>query len=392
MNDFTHGQCPSCNSTGLLGTACGEPICSQRGTCFIPAEGLPTDPSLPRDPLLGISLDDYLISGLIGAGGFGRVYLALKRPIFMKTALKLLSTEDLPEQLTATLGAMFSAEAHALAVLQHPNIVRLLHYGTFHNRPYLVTEYIERGITLEADIEQRAAEGKAYGIGELRELFRQLLDGLAAAHAEGIVHRDLKPGNIMLQDALGYPRLVRLLDFGLAKFLSAGNQTLSTAGTPDYMAPEQITREPLGAWTDLYAVGIIACELFTGRLPFTAASVQELCLNKVDSRTDPVANLADLPLPEPVLSFLRVALARDPDRRYQHVAAMRLGISRALDSLPAALPPRSRLTDAASISAAPTELKHLTPLYPLMPPKKSDDAFRRWLEREEQRLAPSKQG
>jgi serine/threonine-protein kinase len=340
---------------------------------------------MPRDPLLGLNIDDYLLAGVVGIGGFGRVYLALKRPMLMKTALKLLSTEALPTQLEATLGSMFSAEARALAVLQHPNVVRLLHYGVFHNRPYIVTEYIERGVTLEADIAQRAMEARPYTKDELRELFRQLLDGLAAAHAEGIVHRDLKPGNIMLQEALGYPRLVRLLDFGLAKFLASGNESLSSAGTPEYMAPEQIARESIGPWTDLYAVGIMAFELFTGRLPFASISIQELCFNKLDPRVDPVGELGELSLPEPVLGFLRTALARDPLHRYQSVTAMRLGLQRALEAMPATVLPRPRHPVLFSFSK-PTTPVHAAPLVRPVP-QESDDAFHRWLQREERRLA-----
>ena len=177
---------------------------------------------------------------------------------------------------------------------------------------------------------------------------------------------------------------MRLLDFGLAKLLAGGHETRSSAGTPEYMAPEQIAREPLGPWTDLYAVGIIACELITGRLPFAAEDFQALAWRKLDPSTDPTADLAGLELPDEVLTFLRRALARDPARRYRDVAAMRLGLLPAIRALPATRAPlAARRHPVASADPTTTPVSSAPPR-PIS--EERDLAFRRWLEREEQRL------
>ena len=127
----------------------------------------------------------------------------------------------------------------------------------------------------------------------------------------------------MLQAVAGNPDFVRLLDFGLAKFTAEGTQTSMAIGTPAYMAPEQVTRRGIGPWTDLYAVGVMAFELLTGRRPFPGRTQQEVMVRKIDPSYDPTGQLADLELPEPAVSFLRCALAPAPEDRYRDTGALR---------------------------------------------------------------------
>jgi serine/threonine-protein kinase len=353
----------------------------------------PEGEALP-DPMMGLQVGDYLVVDLVGAGGMGRVYLGLQLPLLMPAAVKLLALEHLPGSLHDELRSRFESEARALAVLQHPNVVRLLQYGTVFRQPYLVMEFVSEGVTLHEDVRRRAMRGARYAVDELRAVLGQTLDGLGAAHALGIVHRDVKPANLMLQSVVGHPLFVRILDFGLAKFLHTGAATFSTAGTPDYMAPEQARGETMGPWTDLYALGVVAFELLTGMTAFPGHDGQEVLARKLDPEWNPTDRIGPLGFPEPVLAFLHHALHPDPSRRYRNHEAMRLGLHRALDALASA--PNDPLagvhlgglvwTDASPTPMAVGERPRAAPASG-RPTPHSDEALRRWLDREQSRLA-----
>jgi serine/threonine-protein kinase len=346
----------------------------------------------PPDPLIGRRIGDYLVVRLEGRGGFGRVYLALQLPIGMKAALKLLDTQGMPEPLVAHLREKFEGEARALSVLRHPNIVGLLHYGLMYGRPYLVMEYLEQGRLLSEEIEARAEQGRCYEAPELRDRFSQLLDGLAAAHARDIIHRDIKPDNLMLQPTAGGPRRMRIMDFGLAKFVTHSGTTVQTVGTPEYMAPEQLENKNLGPWTDLYAVGVMFYELITGRVPFPATSMQEVFKRKLDASFDPVEALAGYDYPTSARRLLRRALARRPADRFQRADEMKQELGRCLDELlsvesrPLARVRLSGLLEPRSGDEQRTADLHTRAPDPTEARLQSDRAFRRWLEREAERL------
>ena len=324
------GICPGCEREGPVGDACGEAVCARRGFAFVPAEYLRRfadgGPGAP-DPFVGRMVDDYLVVSVLGAGGFGKVFLALQRPLWkLRAALKRMEIHSDDPEMAARLAQKFEGEAAALAVLNHPNIVRLLKYGVHEGAPFLVMEFVEGARTLQSEVRDCARRGEPMPPERLRHVLRQVLDGLTAAHEQSIVHRDIKPENIMLQRVAGNPDLVRLLDFGLAKFVEERTQTSVAMGTPVYMAPEQLDRRHIGPWTDLYAVGVIAFELFTGRRPFPGSTHQEILGKKIDPRYDPTLALRDLALPEVVLAFLRKALHRDPAERYRSADAFGAGL------------------------------------------------------------------
>ncbi len=345
----TKGKCPGCDAEGTVGTPCQEKGCKKRGLHYLTVghwqRAHPSEDSLP-DPVLGQMVGDFLVVDLIGAGGFGKVYLAFQSPLLrLKGALKLIdiSTED-PEFSKALLHK-FQSEAEVLAHLTHPNIVRLLKYGIHSRRPYLVMEYVDKGKTLRAEIHQRNG---AFTGDEVISIFDQILNGLGAAHEESIIHRDIKPENIMLQSVVGNPHHVRLLDFGLAKFVEHRNDTRWHLGSPNYMAPEQISRENLGPWTDLYAVTVMAFEFLTGRRPFPGRTEEEVLVKKVKEDFDPLDEVADLELPEEVLEFLGKGLARDPEDRYQDVDTLRVALKAAVESL------GDRILDLGTVVTDPT--------------------------------------
>jgi len=330
------GRCPHCEEEGSIGSACPNPLCSKRGYHYVPAFFLQlqeADTGLDLDPLVGQKMDDYLLVTRIGSGGFGRVYLALQLPIMLKTALKILTMEKIPANRQAVVIRKFKGEASALATLTHPNIVRLLKYGTHSGRPFLVMEYVEGARNLKMELFERVLNKTSMPVALIDHIIGQTLDALEAAHRQGIIHRDIKPENIMLQRVLDDNYFVKLLDFGLAKFVENHTETSSVMGTPVYMAPEQIVQKKLGPWTDLYSLAVVAYELLTGRCPFPGEEHREIMARKVDPDFDPTARIADMNLPDAVMSFFSRALCIAPEDRFRTVAEFKVGLEIAVQSL-----------------------------------------------------------
>jgi serine/threonine-protein kinase len=371
---------------GPIGEPCHERVCARFHRHFVPGDFAVAEPGALLDPLIGRRLGDVLVVEAVGAGAFGRVYLALQLPLRMRVAVKIMRVESSASEALAEVAARFEVEAQALARLQHPNLVRLVSYGKLHELPYLVMEYVEGGVSLDAEIEERAKHDGRYSVTELRSLFRQLLAGLAAAHAMGIVHRDIKPANLMIQDVAGNPRLLRILDFGIAKFVDDGPTMAGAIGTPAYMAPEQFASLGVGPPADLFAVSVLAFELLLGRCPFPAATPEEQLARRLDRSYDPLATVADFGLPATVEALFRRALAYEPAARFATTAEL----GRALEAV---------LTEIERDPGHPLRAVRLGGLVddrrstllawraaPAVQAADSDEAFRRWLGREARRL------
>lgn len=345
------GICVLCESSGLVGTCCSEKICGKHGLCFIPesfAKKVLGRSIQGRDANLGTRIDDYLLVDELGAGGFGKVYLALQLPIGLKTALKLMLKKGESPDLGERLLKKFEGEARSLATLNHPNIVRLLKYGSHHGNPYMVMEFVEGGRTLRDELAARAQRGELFDAKVARHILAQLCNALQSAHAKSIVHRDIKSENIMLQNVEGDPNFVRVLDFGLAKFVEEEQHTSMVMGTPGYMAPEQLARSNIGPWTDVYAVGVLSFELLAGRRPFSGRTVQEIISKKLDPGYDPTSEIADLEIPRPVLDVLRRSVARDVDKRYRSARELSDALGRMFDQLG----PKAEGNELGSLDAA----------------------------------------
>ncbi len=335
MREVT-GHCPSCHAEGPVGQPCGENPCQRRGYHFIPEESFTKVRELPAariDPRIGQCIGEYLVVDVLGAGGFGKVYLVLQLPILMKAALKVMERPEQDPELLAALAKRFEGEAAALATLTHPNIVRLLKYGVHEGVPFLVMEFVEGNRTLRNEMQTGALQSGHMDPKVTVHVLRQILNALDAAHQRGIVHRDVKPENVMLQEISGDPWFVKVLDFGLAKFVEERSETSLMVGTPAYMAPEQITRRNIGPWTDLYAVGVLAFRLITGRLPFQGDSTQETYAMKLDASYDPLCQAANNNLSPLLVGFLRQSLARDPESRFRTAAACRKAFDAVADTV-----------------------------------------------------------
>lgn len=217
----------------------------------------------------------YRVEKLLGEGAVGVVYKALDAKTGQHVAIKIWLEESLDEQTSGR----FSREAKALTTLEHPNIVDVYGYGVVDNSPYLAMEMLVGG-TMEGKLES----GEPLDPGFVFFIGKQMLEALAFAHSRAVVHRDLKPDNIFIVEKPGSMPQVKLLDYGLAKFLAPEEDPVNKAltmngmvmGTPLYMAPEQAMGGKVDLTADVYAAGCVLFELFTGRLPFLGETHGEL--------------------------------------------------------------------------------------------------------------------
>ena len=264
----------------------------------------------------GDTIGQYRVEGKLGEGGMGVVYKARDTRLNRTVAIKL---------STARFSGRFEQEARAVAALNHPHICTLYEVGP----GYLVMEYIE-GKPLSGPLP----------LPEALRLTVQLLDALAAAHRQGIVHRDLKPANVMLTQ-FG----VKVLDFGLAKMIPAGDaggqastvtDTMegTVLGTPHYMSPEQARSEGADGRSDLFSVGVLLYEMTTGERPFTGKSTPEI-LAAVLKETPvwPSQRLAQVPAG--LDAILGKALQKDRALRYQSAEEMTAACQQLLRGLEA---------------------------------------------------------
>ena len=263
--------------------------------------------------ITGKTLSHYRVIEPIGAGGMGVVYLARDETLDRQVALKVLPPGSLADEIARK---RLRREAVALAKLSHPNIETIYEFGSQDGIDFLVTEYVS-GTTL-AD---RIANGPLPE-SELMEIAVQIGLALDEAAGNGLVHLDLKPRNIMLT-----PKgQVKLLDFGLARLVrpneAEGPQSLTTiaapAGTPPYMAPEQLLGGSLDVRTDIYAVGATLYELATGRTPFRAKTSPQLIASILQTTAAPPSSTGVNVSPGLEKVILK-CLEKDPGRRYQTV-------------------------------------------------------------------------
>lgn len=229
----------------------------------------------------GERVGPYRIERLLGRGGMGAVYLAVREDDYQQqVALKLVSRDAGSEEIISR----FYTERQILAGLQHPGIARLLDGGVSDDGwPYLVMEYVE-GERID-----RYCDARGLSLRERIELFRRVCHAVQFAHQNLVVHRDIKAGNVMV-NADGHPRL---LDFGIAKVLGADQRSASLTRpgrspmTPAYASPEQIQHEPITTACDVYALGMLLYRLLAGRLPYRLEGLNFLEIFNVVCRQEP---------------------------------------------------------------------------------------------------------
>src|SRR5664279_4529838 len=272
----------------LSGACHGDPTLRQRLDALLAAHEQPNPPPAPEqvaprptlkveladeppDEAVGQTLGRYKLLEKVGEGGCGVVYVAEQtEPVRRRVALKVIKLGMDTKQVVAR----FEAERQALAMMDHPNIAKVLDAGTTDlGRPFFVMELV-RGIKITDYCDQANLTTK-----ERLDLFIKVCQAIQHAHQKGIIHRDIKPSNILvtLHDGVPVPKVI---DFGIAKATSdqrLTNNTVYTAfeqfiGTPAYMSPEQAEMSGLDVDTrsDIYALGVLLYELLTDKTPFDA--------------------------------------------------------------------------------------------------------------------------
>jgi predicted ATPase/predicted Ser/Thr protein kinase len=257
--------------------------------------------------MIGQTLNNrYRLDRELGRGGMGAVYQGFDLLLNRVVAVKLLVSTDLDTQGKNDL----LNEARAVAQLNHPNIVSVFDAGESADIPFVVMEYIE-GDSLH---DKPPADTAAIIHSAL-----QICAALDEAHAHGIVHRDLKPENVITNEN----GLVKLTDFGLARSLADRmTQEGTLTGTVFYISPEQALGKPLDGRTDLYALGVMLYELFTGRLPFTAREPLAVIAQHINEKPQPPTEIIPA-IPPALEAIILKLLAKHPDERFKSASEVR---------------------------------------------------------------------
>lgn len=294
----------------------------------------------------GTTIAGYEIQSLLGEGGMGAVYLATQKKPSRRVALKILKTSFPTERLLRR----FELETETLGKLRHPGIAQIYEAGLHEGRPYFAMEYID-GLPVT-----EYAKRHNLGTREKLKLIANIAAAIQHAHQHGIIHRDLKPANILVTeiDTDGHAGPVaqpKILDFGVAKVTESDSAvtTLQTdigqlIGTISYMSPEQAGGDPneVDTRSDVYALGVIAFELLTGRLPLDIGGRLVHEAVRIIREEEPSRlSMADRSLRGDLDTILATSLAKDPTRRYESPAAFAGDIERYLSDQPILAKPAS---------------------------------------------------
>jgi serine/threonine-protein kinase len=283
------------------------------------------DANLPPadDPLVGAVVSDrYRIVRKVGEGGMGAVYQAEHAVIGKRVALKVLFA-DLSRR--PELVARFLQEAKSASRIGHENVIDISDFGqTAEGLVYIAMEFLDG-----QDLGRVLRTERTVPWARTRPILMQIAKGLRAAHAQGIIHRDMKPENIYLVQREGRPDFVKVLDFGIAKVVSADvndgprlTQTGMIFGTPEYMSPEQAQGQPPDHRVDVYAVGCIMYHMLTGTVPFQADSFMGiLTKHLLEPVVPPRRRRPDLEIPADVEAICLRALEKDREKRWPDMDA-----------------------------------------------------------------------
>ncbi len=308
--------CPDCHRV-YAGELTNCPV---DGAAYLELQGYP--------PIGATFADRYEIQALLGFGGMSIVYKARHKHMDRIVAIKVLHPDLMNDPLALE---RFQQESKAAASLTHPNIVTVYDFGmSAAGQAFFVMDYLD-GQTLEDLLEKDSTvpPGRAINI------FKQICDGLDCAHQKGIVHRDLKPPNIALLPQEDGSDLVKILDFGVAKFINKADQkglrltqTGEVFGSPLYMSPEQCLGKDLDGRSDLYALGCLMYETLTGSPAIVADSFLEALNKHVGERPKSFKEVApSLKIPAELEDLVFRCLVKDPEQRFQKATEVKEALS-----------------------------------------------------------------
>lgn len=272
----------------------------------------------------------YEILEEIGQGGMGVVYKARQPALQKLYAIKMLHSVHNKETILR-----FEREAKAISKLDHVNLITSHDFGVSNDgRPYMVMDFVE-GTSLAQLIER----DRKLPLRQTLEICIQVARGMAYAHAQGVLHRDLKPGNIMLITQPDGGKLVKIIDFGIAKVIeenasSSLTQTGDVFGSPYYMSPEQAVGRGIDERSDIYSLGCVMYEMLTGVLPFRGASAFETLYAHMNEKVPTLKlNALKEQFPLPVEKLVAKALAKDQKDRWQSMSEFEYELSSILKVL-----------------------------------------------------------
>lgn len=274
--------------------------------------------------------DRYKPVALLGSGASGTVYLARDRLLSKKVAVKILN------ELNAKQLMQFQEEARTTSKLSHPNIIAILDFGpTDSGTPYMVLEYIDNAITLERYLE----ENGPLSVDDTIKVFSDVCEGLFYAHEQGVFHRDLKPTNILL---IGSEDLsAKIIDFGVAKVKQETQeptiyQGRTIAGTPGYMAPEQVVGKSYTVQADVYSIGAMLFEALTGKQPFAGHSTLEIIATQANAPIPSLREKSVTVFPDALEELVAKCLNRNPNSRFESANELKAALEE-VESLPSNL-------------------------------------------------------
>src|SRR5438552_2785737 len=277
------------------------------------------------------TLGRYQLERVLGKGAMGIVYEALDPKLHRKVAIKTILISQLDEETAKDFSMRFVREAHAVARLNHPNIVQVCDFGEEGDIAYLVMEFI-RGDELKSTL----TTGRQFDRKECVRIMCELLDALDFAHEAGVVHRDIKPANVML-DSQGRTKLT---DFGVARVTDADRthaertQAGTMVGTPAYMSPEQIQGQRIDRRTDIFSAGIILYQFLTGQKPFTGEGAWTVA-KKIIQEDPPMPSSLNVAVSPEFDRVVAKALAKNPDQRFATAREFAVALRRAAEGKPA---------------------------------------------------------
>jgi eukaryotic-like serine/threonine-protein kinase len=264
----------------------------------------------------------YDIRGTLGKGGMGIVYRAHDRKLDEEVALKVLRADVLKED--PGLLERFKQEIKLARRITHRNVLRTHDFDESDGTPYISMEYLE-GVTLKDLVRSKGALPLGVGL----RVAKQACQGLEAAHEQGVVHRDIKPQNMLILPETGE---LKIMDFGIARVsemrgAAAGlTSTGMVMGTPDYMPPEQAQGKSADFRSDIYSLGVVLYEIFTGRLPFDGDTAMEVVVAHIQKAPAPPRTLNPA-LPVELEAVILRCLEKNPERRYPRVEGILAGLS-----------------------------------------------------------------
>ena len=311
---------------GRVGVSLAEELLNNEGAAYTPRCFIETNelkigrkiynlPIFPETEETVENLKDYEVQEIIGVGGMSVVYKAYDNIDDRIVAVKILKDEFLANE---EFRRRFKNESKAIAVLSHPNIVKVFDVSYGDKLQYIVMEYVE-GITLKEYIEQQGVINQKEAV----YFVMQLLRALQHAHDKGVVHRDIKPQNIMLLEN----GMIKVTDFGIARFSRSETRTLSdsTIGSVHYISPEQARGDVTDDKADLYSVGVMFYEMLTGKLPFTADSSVSVAIMQLQNDPEPPTKI-NPSIPAGLEQIIMHAMKKNVNDRYQSAAEMILDL------------------------------------------------------------------